>query len=174
MDRSEIERYVDVSIAHSITIDVCDWKPAPGYVRTITVYRNNRVMIEFQKAHEYVTRDWEGAGLRYVGQYADLDSLVCDLQHFLARSLAEWKNYTAAPYTPKVLNEPDPEANNSYFENAVRRDTICLPGGGSFEVAGAYWRQIRDYGIFRPEKLAEDTDELLRRRGIDPNEPEDD
>jgi hypothetical protein len=174
MDLGEIERYIHASVAHSITVDVCDWTPAPGYVRTVTLHRNNRVTIEFQRAHEYLNRDWEGSGLRYVGQYADLDALVHYLQEFFGRPVGEWRNYTAQPFTPGVLDELDPASNMAYFENAVRCRLMRLPGGGAFTPAGVYWRHIQEYGVFRPDKLAEDTERLLRSRGVDPHELDDD
>jgi hypothetical protein len=34
MDLGEIERYLNVSVAHSVTVDVRELAEAPGYLRT--------------------------------------------------------------------------------------------------------------------------------------------
>jgi hypothetical protein len=60
MDLAEIERYLNVSIAHSITVDVCEIAELPGYLRTVMIHPDCRVTIELLPGAAYAKRDGEG------------------------------------------------------------------------------------------------------------------
>jgi hypothetical protein len=164
MDHDEIQRYLDVSSAHSVTVDVQEVSEAPGNLRTITIHRDIRVAIEFQKCSEYASADWEGGGLKYVGKYSALLDAVLSLEEFLGRAVREWVNFTREPYEPAVLEEPDPAANLAYFERLVRENNMVLPRGGGFQLAGIYWRHVQRYGTYRPDKLLEEQELTLKDR----------
>jgi hypothetical protein len=54
MHQDEITRYLDVSPAHSITIDVREVDEAPGWVRTV-IHTASSTTIEFLKGSEYLS-----------------------------------------------------------------------------------------------------------------------
>jgi hypothetical protein len=169
MDYDEIRRYLDVSLAHSISIDVRDVLEAPGNVRTVTIHRDARVTIEFQKSTEYSGGDYEGSGLKYVGKYDSVDDAVRGLEKYLARPMHEWRNYTRDRYDPVVKHESPPAENLAYFEGLVRERKMPLPEGGNFQLAGIYWRHIQRYGEYRQDKLIEEQDLTLTEHGFDPD-----
>jgi len=167
MDYEELKRYVEVSIAHSITVDVRAVPDAPGNVRTTTIHSDYRVTIEFQKCSEYVSGDFEGGGLKYVGQYETLDDAVRALEKYLASPVRQWRNYTRERFEPVLLAEPDSAANLAYFERIVRERRISLPGRGRFRLAGVHWRHVERYGEYRGDKLIEEQELTLRERDIE-------
>jgi hypothetical protein len=166
MDTEEVRRFVDVSLAHSIVVDVSEVVEAPGNLRTITIHRENRVTIEFQKCIDYVEGGIDGGGLKYVGQYTSLEEIILDLECYLGRPATEWTNRTSNPYEPKLMSEPDPAANFKHFEDRVRRKDVELPVRAIFEIAGIYWRHIDLFGEYRLDRLGEETEIALRKRGI--------
>ena len=166
----EIERLLNVSLAHSVVVDVREIIEAPGHLRTVTIHRGNDVTIEFERCVDYVHGTGEGAGLKYVGHYDTLDELVRAIEAYLGKPVAEWSNYTATLYEPNLIGELDPTANLNHFEDLVRHRGIGLPPGGGFELAGIYWRHIDLYGEYRPDRLGEETEIALRRRGIEPED----
>jgi hypothetical protein len=170
MDYDELRRYLDVSLAHSVVVDVRELSEAPGYLRTITVHQDGRVTIEFPPAREYAQGDFEGGGLKYVGQYETLDELIEVLEEYLGSPVGKWRNFTAAPYEPHTLDEPDSAANIRYFEDLVRTRSVALPSRGHFTLTGIHWRHIELYGEYRADKLGEETELLLRQQGIGPDD----
>jgi hypothetical protein len=174
MERDELQRYLDVSIAHSVTVDIEEVGEAPGCLRSITIHRDGRVTIEFQRCGEYLEGDFEGGGLKYVGKYPSIDDAIADLENYLSRPLAAWRNYTCDPHNPLRVAEPDPEANTAYFEGLVRNGAMRLPHGGDFQLAGIYWRHIQRYGEYRRDKLQEEQDLNFRERGILVDDDDDD
>jgi hypothetical protein len=170
MDQDEVQRYLDTSIAHSVTIDVREIAEAPGHLRTITIHAGIQVTIEFQKCSEYIEGDWEGGGLKYVGQYDALEEAVRDLEGYLATPIGKWRNYTRERYEPLMVTEADSTENLAYFENQVRQRSIPLPEHGGFVLAGIHWRHIQRYGEYRPDKLLEEQDLMLREQGIEPGD----
>jgi hypothetical protein len=53
MQRSDIERYLLTARGHSIVVDARELAAVPGVVRTITIHRENRVTIEFDRSLAY-------------------------------------------------------------------------------------------------------------------------
>jgi hypothetical protein len=170
LEFEEIRRCLDVSVAHSVTIDVVEVSEAPGNLRAITIHSDNRVTIEFQRCAEYIVDDWEGGGLKYVGRYDSLESAVQDLQLYLDKPVREWRNYTRERYEPVITAEADSSANWAYFENLVREGKMLLPEHGRFEIAGVHWRHVRRYGTYRPDKLLEEQELTLREGGFEPDD----
>jgi len=164
MDKNEIERYLDVSLGHSIIVDVSIVDGAPGFLRTVTIHQGNSVTIEFEKARSYLECNSEGAWLKYIAQYRDLDELTKDLEEFLGKPVRMWSNFTAEPYTLAVQEEPDPAAVKKFFEDAVRQNAISLPCRVEYKIASPYWRHIAKYGEFREDKIWEEQEEHLGLR----------
>jgi hypothetical protein len=161
MNREEVRRYLDVSLAHSIVIDVREVGEAPGYLRSITIHRDYCVTIEFQKCSEYIEGDIEGSGLKFVGEYDTLENAIGDLEEFVGQTVEKWVNYTEERYLPVIVVESEPAKNLEYFEHLVRINAIPLPERGRFQIAGIYWRHVRRYGEYRPDKLLEEQELLL-------------
>lgn len=176
MDRDEVRRYLDVSLVHSIVIDVQEVPEAPGTLRSIMIHEDQDVTIEYQTCAEYVTGDSEGGGLKYIGHYDAMDELVEDIEEYLGKPIEQWHNFTATPFEPEILSEPNPEQNLRYFEDLVRDRRLSLPRRGEFEVAGIHWRHIELFGEYRPDKLMEEMEHHLKKHGIplddDEDEPE--
>jgi hypothetical protein len=166
MDYDEVRRYCDASLAHSITIDVREVAEAAGNLRTVTIHDDHSVTIEFQRCADYVQPDPEGGGLKYVGKYESLEAAVLDLEEYLEKAVVAWSNFTSTPYEPRVLDEPDPQANVAYFESLVRARAMRLPVRGAFEIAGIYWRHVALWGEYRRDRLGEETEISLRERGV--------
>ena len=131
-----IERLLDVSLVHAVVVDVREVAEAPGNLRIVTIHNDGDVTIGFETCADYVGGTDEGAGLRYVGHYESFDNLVRDLEVYLNSPVSAWGNYTATPYEPKNVEEPDPAANLKYFEELVRHRIMKLPVGGEFELTG--------------------------------------
>ena len=163
MNRTEIERYLEVGRGHSLVVDVREVAEVPGNLRTVTIHRGNRVTIEYERSRAYVDGDSEGGGLKYVGEYANLDELLTDLEAYLGAKAEQWSNFTESPLVPKILDDPDPVKSLGYFEDLVRRGAVPLPAGRRYELAGVYWRHIAKYGEYREDKLLEKQEEELRR-----------
>lgn len=171
MDLDELRRYLDVSLWHSVVVDVRELPEAPGFLRTVTVRQGYRVTIVYEKCSEYIDGTGEG-WIKYIGKYNALEVLVEDLAQYIGKPIAEWQNYTRDPYEPKVLDEPDHAANMNYFEDMVRSRRMALPPRGDFKHAYVEWRHIERYGEFRQDKLAEEQDLWLREHNTDPDNPE--
>jgi hypothetical protein len=77
-----------------------------------------------------------------------------------------WPTFTLHPYAPAMVEEPDPAKNIKYFESLVREERATLPLGGRFRLAGIYWRHIELFGEYRPDRLGEETDLLLKEQGL--------
>jgi len=167
---SEIGRYLYASLAHSITVDVVEIEEASGTLRTVTIRNDLSVTIEFPPALEYVTGDFEGGGLKYRAIYDRLEDIVDDLQDFLGKPIAEWRNFTESPYEPSVVEAPDPMKNLAFFEDQVRTGKVRLPRKGRYRLAGIHWRHIELYGEYRQDKLGEET-ELAIQEYPDEDEP---
>jgi len=120
--------------------------------------------MEFQPTLEYVSGDFEGGGLKYVAAYDHLEAAVADLEDFLGKPVNEWKNFTANPYEPRVVEAPNPAGNQEFFEDRVRTRDIALPKRGRYDLAGIHWRHIELYGEYRPDKLGEETELAIQRR----------
>jgi hypothetical protein len=170
LNSAEIRRLLDVSLSHSVVVDVREIVEAPGNLRTVTIHQGNDVTIEFERCTDYLYGTGEGGGLKYIGHYEAVDELVRDLEVYLGKPVSAWSNYTESPYEPKVLDETDPAANLKYFEDLVRNRKMDLPSRGNFELAGIYWRHIELFGEFRQDRLGEETEISLRKRGILPEE----
>lgn len=164
MDLSEIARYLNVGLAHSVTIDVREIEAAPGVLRVVTIRRGNSVTIEYEPALEYVTGDFEGGGLKYVASYDTLEDAVRDLEEYLGTPVEGWRNFTRNPYEPTIVEQPDALKNQQFFEAQVRARSIALPRRARYDIAGIHWRHIERYGEYRPDKLLEEAELALARR----------
>lgn len=166
MEKDEIRRCLDASVAHSAVVDVREVEEAPGYLRTVTIHDDLAVTIEYQKCADYRSAEIEGGGLKYVGAYEHLDEAIHDLEEFLGSPMTSWRNYLASPYAPSVLEELDPAKNVAWFEAQVRAGTVPLPRAGSFEISGIHWEHVALFGEYRPDRLGEETEIRLRKRGL--------
>jgi hypothetical protein len=90
MEVEEIRLYLDVSIAHSVVVDVEETAGAPGTLRTIRFHQGLRVTIEFERCIDYVERSIEGGGLKYVAQHEDLATIIADIEEYLDRPVSAW------------------------------------------------------------------------------------
>ncbi len=171
LNSTEIERLLNVSLVHSVEVDVREVNEAPGNLRTVTIYEDH-VTIEFETCVDYVHGTGEGYGLKYTGQYETFDECIRSLEDYLGKRMSEWSNYTETPYEPKILDQPDPAANQRYFEGLVRDRKMRLPTGGDFHLAGIYWRHLELFGEYRPDRLEEEQEIALRKRGVLPEEEE--
>jgi hypothetical protein len=80
--------------------------------------------------------------------------------------MSSWRNFTFHPCAPVVVDEIDSTKNIEYFESLVRDKGATLPLRGRFRVAGIYWRHIELFGEYRPDRLGEETDILLKEQGL--------
>lgn len=177
MDREEIDRCLDVSSNHSVTVDVRDVDEAPGFVRTVTMHRDRAsqhgvsITIEYPPATEYIAGDFEGGGLRFMAEYAHRDDAIRDLEEFLRMDISSWKNFVHQPHTPAVIEEaPFTPENTAHFEAMVRERAVVLPRSTRFAVGGMYWEHIALWGEFRQDWIGEETAIRLRARGIPDDE----
>jgi hypothetical protein len=159
MDTQEIQRLLDVSVAHSVVVDVRECPEAPGNLRIVTIYQDYGVCIEFDRTQAYVDGDIEGSGPKYIAKYEDLDSLVSDLEGYLGMPVGSWTNFTAMPYVPNVGEAFDFAKSLTYFEDIVRRGAVQLPQGARYRQAVPYFRHIAKYGAFRKDKVFEEQEE---------------
>lgn len=151
MTRDDIRRILLLGDPKAVVVSVSDVTEAPGNVRTVTIRKVSRVEIEFESARQYLEGSWEG-GIKLVGHYETLDATIDDLIDFLG-PLSSWTNHTHQKFQPLRLDEPDADSNAAWFERAVREGLFETPRGTSYEFSDPYWRQIRDFGHFRPELL---------------------
>ncbi len=173
IEAHRVARYPDVSLAHSVVVDVLEVAEAPGNLRTITIHDGLDVTIEFETCTAYLESDIEGGGLKYVGHYDTIDDAIADLEDYLGTPVQEWINFTENPYEPTISSEPDPAKNLRYFEDLVRQRRMILPKRGGFELAGIYWRHIELFGEYRKDKLKEEWEHHLRKRGISVDDDDD-
>ena len=177
MDLAEIQRYLSASRGHSVCVHVCEVPEAPGYLRTVMIHDDLAVTIEYDDCKTYVEQDCEGGGLKYVGKYDTLSKLVEDLELWLGLPVDRWTNHTAEPFSPAHLDNAEPEANQKFFEDLVRSNSVSLPSG-RYEIAGIYWQQIARHGDYSLERAFEEQEEEFRQMFGDkgdevPEDPED-
>ncbi|MDQ3031640.1 MAG: hypothetical protein M3Y87_04425 [Myxococcota bacterium] len=123
--------------------------------------------IEYPSAAEYISGDFEGDGLRFIGKYGNRDDAIRDVEEFLGRDIRGWRNYDEQPHTPTaVIETPFSDDSVAYFERLVRQRSVTLPRSAEFSVGGIYWEHIALWGEFREDRLGEETELRLRARGI--------
>jgi hypothetical protein len=83
----------------------------------------------------------------------------------LDRPIAAWTNFTRDPHEPRLLREPDVDANLAHLEILVRKRQIPLPTGARFLNMALPWSHLERYGEFRPDKIDEEQD-LLWQEGV--------
>lgn len=165
MDKEELVRYLDASIAHSIVVDVRELDSVPGILRMVTIHRDLSVSIEYMPSSVYLEGSPEGGVLKYMGTFESVDEAVNTLEVFLETPLDGWKNYTAEPYSPSI--EPPVENATAILEELVRRKSIKLPAKGDFDYSSVYWRLIGKFGEYRPDKVLEEQGAWYREHGFD-------
>lgn len=162
MTRKEIEAYLDVCGGYFAVVDVREVAEAPGTVRTVTVWKEGAVRIEYLGARAYVSgSDEGGVGLTYKAAYRSLGDALDALCVYLGAEVEAWANYRQTPLVPRVLDDVNPEKTRLYFEGLVRDGRVALPAGARFVLTDVYWRHIAKFGRYRKDKLLEEQDEFL-------------
>ncbi len=104
MDKGEIEQYLAIGGPLLICVDVREEPSFPGYVRTVTMFRDLSVAIEYVMCALYAEDDMEGPDIGYRGVYTALEDMIADLEEFLSLRHQDWVNYTRNRYSPQHTN----------------------------------------------------------------------
>jgi hypothetical protein len=139
MSRDEISRYLAVGSTRSVVVDLSLSAEFSGQVRQVTIRAGNFVTVEF-----YPYGYDEGAPC-FWGQYPDLDSLIADLEVYLARPLSEWENFTRSGSYPEADETAiDHATGGQDLTRAVAAGSVPLPSGVRYELRGGWWKDVAD------------------------------
>ena len=141
MTKQELSDYL-VS-GHPIDVHVEEIPAPTGFVKKIqilptSIHSDYTVVVEYELTRLYVSRDYEGAHIKYQRQYQELDAAIADLECYLDKPIQEWTNYTRAPLEPTSFDEVDEEFANAYFENLAQAGDLLLPNGVIFYQVKVY------------------------------------
>ncbi|HET6250642.1 MAG TPA: hypothetical protein VFE47_23340 [Tepidisphaeraceae bacterium] len=95
----------------------------PGYVRTVYLRADNRVVVEYEQY------GFDEAGAYFYGEYCDLASLVREMEAFLRKPVSEWKLLSERNDYPVLTKKLDTPNGTKRLLDAIRDGTVPLPGG---------------------------------------------
>ena len=121
MNINEIEQYVDLSSARSITIDRSLAKNYPGYVREIVIMKGFLVRLEFN------VYDYDCGGLTFYFKYSDYEALILSLEHYLDKKIENWININKTGFYPSIEEHFDIELTGKALLYDFLNDNIILP-----------------------------------------------
>lgn len=141
MQIDEILRYLEVSRSKTVTIACDNCEKYLGYVRTITIKRENIVTIEFE------VYGYDEGGITYFIQYNNFELLICSLEKYLGKKLEDWENINQTGYYPEPIN-CDKEKTTKIIKQDLINDKIKLPDlGNKIWITGGYWKDLHD-GVY--------------------------
>lgn len=135
MTKDEVLGYLRVGRSRSVIVDQALCEHYPGWVRTMTIYPENTLVIEFDPYDE------EDSGSPcYEGEYLSLDELIASLERYFDLDIAEWKNYMSTvkyPPKPDGLEKIWEEVDGlELLKHDMRNNLVELPQGANFTVCG--------------------------------------
>jgi len=136
MNLEEIKSYLLVGLIKSVCIDKRLSPEFPGYVRSIYIHEENRVVIKFEKYGD------DDAGAYYWGKFSSLESAIETLEDYLNASLQEWTNYTKTDGYPELPPDLDTSKGHEYLIAAISLREVPLPEKGDFRLKSSYYRQF--------------------------------
>ena len=136
MNLQEIKSYLLVGLIKSVCIDKRLSPEFPGYVRSIYIHEENRVVIKFEKYGD------DDAGAYYWGKFCSLESAVEALEEYLNTSIEEWVNYTKTDDYPELPPGIDTAKGHEYLITAISSREVPLPEKGDFSLKSSYYRQF--------------------------------
>lgn len=137
MTRDEIERHLNVGSTRTVRVDISPTAEYPGFVRTVTIYKGNRVSVEFN-AHGY---DEGGPVFNYT--YDTLDDAIRALEAYLGKPLGEWVNFSRGGDYPPAPSSDEAADGEKRLADAIAHGRVYLPAG-DFEIKDdGYWSNLQ-------------------------------
>ena len=128
MTLDELRAGLDLSPAHAVVVDCRSAPRHPGFVRTVTLYEDLRVSVEFD------VHGFDEGGVNCWAAYDSLDAVVSALQEYLMQPLAAWPRPSESlPYpsrSPSFAN--DVQAGSDALQSDLAAQRLDLPLKGAF------------------------------------------
>jgi len=135
MTSEELERALSVGSTHSCCVDIRNLPEAPGYVRTTTLHDGNRLNIEFD------VWGMDEGGLYFWAGFDMLEQMVCCVEDYLERPIADWQQLGPEDYPPRPAETGTPESHQQ-FRTLLESGGPSLPDRGDFHTKDSYWSQF--------------------------------
>lgn len=141
MNKNDIMQHLIVGRSKAIIIEQKRSKEYPGYVRTITIMRENIVRIEFE---EY---GWDEGGITYYVQFDTIEKLIESLEEYLGKTIENWDNINKTGTYPEENND-DESVNKTLSDKKIIEDMLSdkikLPKNGNHTwMPNGYWKELK-------------------------------
>jgi hypothetical protein len=130
--RDDIEKRLLVGRSHRFRcVDARVVPEFPGYVRTITIFKDNKVIIELNPY------GMDEGGPSFSASFTSLDVALASLEAFLGKSPDDWNG--TYPDPPDATS---PEEGHQLLRTAISSKTLPLPGGPFALREDGYWNLL--------------------------------
>jgi len=134
MNLNEIVSYLISGSSRSVCIDRRLMPEFPGYVRSITIHSQTRVVIEFE------LHNTDEGGAYFWGEFSDLSHAVRSLEEYLGSPISEWTNHTKTGTYPDLPGSVDIALGHEALASAISLSSLALPKDGNFTLqSDTYW-----------------------------------
>ena len=127
LDIEKIGNYLDNSSNKSVQVDI-SISAYPGFVREVKLTPSGVYV-------SYFPWGLNEAGVKFLGKYVSLDSLVKCLEDFIGKPVNQWFNYKKYDGYPEEIPITEEKIKESYclLEKDIKDKSIKLPDGIVFE-----------------------------------------
>lgn len=139
MDKTEIVKYLGLGDAQSLCVHRCLLERYPGFVREITIMKNNIIKTEFN------VYECDEGELRVKAYYNDLDELISELEKYIGENIERWGNITLSGWYPELNVDVDFNQSGLKLKHDLVNRTLKLPQNAiKYEIPEGYWKSLFD------------------------------
>lgn len=153
MRLSEIKRYT--SLNRGLTVHVEELDEVPGLIRTVRFHSDAFMFVEFYSSYAYAECDEPEEYLKIKAAYRSLEHLILDTEELTSSSLADWSNWSATKYNPRIIARPSQGELENYLLG-IAREGLCFGRARAWTVLTPYYRHILKYGAYRKDKIEQE------------------
>ena len=139
MNKTEIINYLEAGRTQSVCVHRCLLDKYQGFVREITIMKNNIIKTEFN------VYECDEGELRIKAYYKSLDKLINALEDYIGENIENWNNITKSGWYPQLNEEVDFNQSGLELKRDLVNKTLQLPQDAvKYEIPEGYWKDLFD------------------------------
>lgn len=147
MRLEELHRYAEYGRLYGVRVDVRLMPEYPGFWRTVSFHKRQRVIIEFHACGA----GQDEAAFEFVAAFSSLDEAVASVEQYLHAPLQDWTNFnrTGIEHLSFTSDESLAQlvaAGHARLVQDVVHGTIKLPSG-AFKCKHHTWATMAEYEV---------------------------
>lgn len=139
MTKEEILNYIRMAKSKSVCVNRCLSVQYPGYVREITIMKDNILKVEFTQY------GYDEGGVCVKIYYNEFDNLISEMERYMGVKVEDWENASKKDCYPDLGNDVNFEETVKKLKIDLKNKAVKLPENGiEYKFVEGYWKDIAD------------------------------